>query len=477
MMTTPRARTSYMFGAGPPLAWLVALGLGLRFFHYGRNPALWHDEAVTVINVIRKSFGELLGPLYASATGPPGFLWLQKCVTLAFGDGTYSLRLVSVLASCAGLIVLAQSARRMLAPAGAFAAVLLVACSDRLLWHAAEARHYSSDFFFGAILLALLFGTSGWPSGRRAFLFAALAPIIIFSSYPGVFLCGGVFIVLWPTLQREKRWVAAAVLGLAIVLAFAAFYFITIRVQRSAAMDAAWVHSFPNWRRPWTVPFWMVRSTVGVFDYVARPIGGILIAAALLGGVRFWRAERRELVFFTLGSLLLAVIAALVKSYPYAGARTMVFAMPALVVMIGNGVDGLLVWRPRIRVARIMALLLVVAPLAATSGLALYRVAVPWPRADTAAASAYVLKHRQLDESVTANHWEYEYYFRGLGGEFVPEMRLLAVPVRPPRVWIVVTAGDLRARDALISAQADRWRVLERREFSGTSVVVAAPRP
>ena len=87
------------------------------------------------------------------------------------------------------------------------------------------------------------------------------------------------------------------------------------------------------------------------------------------------------------------------------------------------------------------------------------------------------MKHRQLDESVTANHWEYEYYFRGLGGEFVPEMRLLAVPVRPPRVWIVVTAGDLRARDALISAQADRWRVLERREFSGTSVVVAAPRP
>ena len=477
MMTTPRARTSYMFGAGPPLAWLVALGLGLRFFHYGRNPALWHDEAVTVLNVIRKNFGELLGPLYASATGPPGFLWLQKCVTLAFGDGTYSLRLVSVLASCAGLIVLAQSARRMLGPAGAFAAVLLVACSDRLLWHAAEARHYSSDFFFGAILLALLLEASGWPSGRRAFLFAALAPIIIFSSYPGVFLCGGVFIALWPALWRERRWAAAAVLGAAIVLAFAAFYFITIRTQRSAAMDAAWVHAFPDWRRPWTVPFWTVRSTVGVFDYAARPLGGILLAAALVGGVRFWRAGRREPVLFALVPMLLALLAALAKSYPYTGARTMVFAMPALVVMIGHGFDGMLAWRTGGRAVRVVVRLLVAVPFAATFGLALYRVVLPWPRAETAAASAYVLTHRQVDEPVTANHWEYEYYFRGLGAEFVPEMRLLAAPARAPRIWIVITAGDLRARDALIVATGERWRVLERREFAGTSLVLAAPWP
>ena len=135
---------------------LVALGLVLRLYHYGRNPALWHDEAATVLNVIHKSFGELLGPLYASATGPPLFLWLQKSVTLGLGDGTYALRLVSLLASCLGLIVFARLARQTLAPIGAISAVLLVACSDRLLWHAAEARPYSSDVLIAVLLLALL---------------------------------------------------------------------------------------------------------------------------------------------------------------------------------------------------------------------------------------------------------------------------------------------------------------------------------
>lgn len=31
-------------------------------------------------------------------------------------------------------------------------------------------------------------------------------------------------------------------------------------------MDAAWVHSFPDWHRPWSVPFWAARSTVAIFE-------------------------------------------------------------------------------------------------------------------------------------------------------------------------------------------------------------------
>lgn len=95
-----------------PWIWaLVALGLALRLYHYGRNPAVWHDEAANIINVIQKNFGELLGPLSYSATGPPVFLWMQRAVVLALGDGTYALRLVSLLASCASLLLFARLAR------------------------------------------------------------------------------------------------------------------------------------------------------------------------------------------------------------------------------------------------------------------------------------------------------------------------------------------------------------------------------
>lgn len=458
----------------PRLVWLLALGLVLRLYHYGRNPAVWHDEAAIVINIIRKNFLELLGPLYASATGPPIFLWLQKSVTLLFGDSTYALRLVSVLASCAGLVVFLRLAPRTLAPLGAFCAVLLVACSDRLLWHAAEARHYSTDFLVAAILLTLLHRTATWPTPRRIQLFALLSPVVIFSSYPGVFLCGGIFVALLPAMLREKRWAAGVLFSLTIGLAFIAFAFLTIRFQRSAAMDAAWVQTFPDWQRPWSVPYWAARSTVSVFDYICRPIGGILLAAAVMGGFRFWRGGRRELVLFALTPMLLAMIAAFGKAYPYTGARTMVFAMPALALMIGGGIDAISAWRPQVPTLQRSALTLLILPLAATFLFAFYRVVLPWPRAGTAAASAYVLAHRQNNEPVTANHWEYEYYFRRLGSGFVPEMHLLEEQ-NHPRIWIVVTAHDTAIRDRLINS-LDKWQIIERREFERTSVLLATPR-
>ena len=60
------------------LSWTVvwiALGLGFRSYHYVRDPSMWHDEAAVVLNILGKSYAELLGPLAHGGNGPPLFLW------------------------------------------------------------------------------------------------------------------------------------------------------------------------------------------------------------------------------------------------------------------------------------------------------------------------------------------------------------------------------------------------------------------
>ena len=68
---------------------VLVVGLGLRLYHYLRDPSMWHDEAALVLNVLQKSFGELLGPLRFAEAAPPLFLWLERAVNLTLGDSTF----------------------------------------------------------------------------------------------------------------------------------------------------------------------------------------------------------------------------------------------------------------------------------------------------------------------------------------------------------------------------------------------------
>jgi hypothetical protein len=467
------------FQEGPhkyrPVWVITVLGLLLRSYHYLRNPALWHDEAVTVLNVLRKSFTELLGPLYGSATGPPLFLWVQKCAVLCLGESTYSLRLVSFLASCAALLVMAVLVPRLLQPIPAAACMLVLACSDRLLWHAAEARHYSTDVFIASGLALLFVVSRKWATQRRILCFACVAPFVILASYPGVFLCAGSAIAFLYVLLRHKQrlseWLALMALALSIAGAFLVLFFTTASVQRTTPLDAAWLRAFPDWRHPLRVPLWFILSTVGVVDYMTRPIGGILALVACIGAVRWWRGGERELVLFLVAPLGFAASAGLANAYPYTGARTMVFAITAIALMIGAGIQGACEWIRGSQLRAWLAGSVIALPLLATLLFSIYRLWVPWPRADTSGAAAYVLEHRAEGDAVTANHWEYEYYFRKLDGSFYPGLRLLQQEHLPRRYWVVLTSGDPTFATTLGNS-LQHSRVLERREFFRTTVML-----
>src|SRR5437868_12434581 len=97
-----------LFGAA------LLLGLCLRGWHYLANPSVWHDEAALALNVLGKSFHDLLGPLYFAEAAPPLFLWAEKSISHFLGDGPFSLRLLPFLASLAALLGFASVARRSL---------------------------------------------------------------------------------------------------------------------------------------------------------------------------------------------------------------------------------------------------------------------------------------------------------------------------------------------------------------------------
>jgi hypothetical protein len=448
---------------------LVALGLWLRLYHYVRDPSMWHDEAALALNVIGKGFLSLLGPLLHAEAAPPLFLWLERGVTLILGDGTYALRLVPFLASCASLLLLVAVARRLLQARAVPWAVLLFACSDYLLWHACEAKPYAVDVLCAVSLVAIFVFTRPWPLGKQLLAYSLLAPPLILLVYPGSFLCGGLLLALLPAVWRARQrdlWFRYAALALLIAISFAFLTLGPARAQRCPVMTRCWVDQFAPWHEPWRVPLWTVTSTFAVGRYCCRPTGQALLVLAGIGAVLLWRRGQRGVVVLLTVPVALALVAAYLHAYPYGGVRVLVYATPAVVMLTGEGLCGAFdALRQRSRLGVAALGMLAVAPAAWTA----YRVVVPWDRADCYGASAYVLAHRRPSDRVAGNHWEYEYYFRHLGPTLVS---LSDIPQEAgARVWLVAT-GDTPTRRTQLAHNLPPgdWHPLEQREFAQTTV-------
>lgn len=455
-----------------PYFLLVVLGLALRLYHYLREPSLWHDEAALVVNVLGKTFSELLGPLRFSEAAPPFFLWLEKAVTIVWGDSLYALRAPSLLAACAALLLFVPLARRWLAPAAAPWAVFLMAASDRLLWHGCEAKQYSFEVLAAVAVLAAMAFADAWPTAWRLMLATALAPLVMFTAYPGCFLCGGVLAALLPAVWRSRDPAAWLTYFLLLAVVFGSFALLVtgpIAAQRDATLVSCWQQQrhFPDWNHPWSAPGWIALSTMNLFGYCLKPVGQCFVPLAILGAVALWRQRRFEALTLLVLPPGLACLAACLHAYPYGGVRVMAYAAPAVVLLTAAGIPvGLERLRSRHRLAPLLLTGLLLAP----GTRAAWCVARPWERADCASAAELVRRQRQPGDAVTANHWEYLYYFRDLGASFIP---LEAYVPTSGRLWVVVTgATSADRRPCLDQFSSSCWHKLERREFARTTVLL-----
>jgi hypothetical protein len=247
-----------------------------------------------------------------------------------------------------------------------------------------------------------------------------------------------------------------------------------VHAQRGQPMTDCWLRELPQWQRPWTVPFWTFYSSVEVVRYctIPGPVGQALAGLALCGVVLLWRRGRRSLVVVLTLPIILALLASYAWAYPYGGARVMAYAAPALALLIAEAVPPTWAWlRERSRWAAVALPVLLMIPVVHSA----FRVLVPWQRADCAGAAAFVLAHRQPGESVTANHWEYAYYFRHLDA-FTPWEAM--TEERDGRLWVVISGATPEQLTPLLrSVPPGDWQPLERHDFALTRVFLVQRPP
>jgi len=340
----------------------VALGLMLRLGVYLLHYPLWWDEAFVGVNLLRRDFVGLLRPLDYGQVCPLLFLWAELAAVRLLGFSEWSLRLFPLVCALASLLVFRSMASRLLEAWAALIAVAIFAVAFHPIRHAADLKPYSLDLLVALILQAL--AVRWWLEPDRAVRLLALAafgPIAMACSYPAAFVAGGVGLgIAWPAWKTRRSSVRLALLiyFLAIILAQIGLFAIIGRSQAGSAsgsMRVMWASSFPPLDSVLGLLRWLVVVHSG--DLMAYPCGGergassLSLIACLFGMVTLIRSGRSVVVAILVGPLLLGMVAAGLRLYPYGGpaphgsaARVMQYAAPGLCLLIGLGFSRGLDW-------------------------------------------------------------------------------------------------------------------------------------
>lgn len=330
---------------------LVAVGVAIRIVRLVIPSPIWGDEAMLALNFLNRDYAGLTQYLDNAQVAPLFFLWAERFAVVTIGTEDWAIRIVPFLTSLAGMCVFWDFARRTVSTTAATIAVGILAVSVWPVSMAATAKPYAGDLFWSGLLLTLAVRWRQCPD--RLWQLVALSlvvPLALGSSYPVVFVAGGVSVYLLPTVWKSDRTRQAwfVLYNLAMLAAFAAIYATVGQSQvdpskgtTGSYMRWYWRDGFPpDSALDW--PLWFLKANTGrMFAYPLGDGKGGSAATTLLvlAGIWWcWRNANRPLLVLCLIPFALNLVAAFLGKYPYAGCcRLSQHLAPAICLLAGVG--------------------------------------------------------------------------------------------------------------------------------------------
>ncbi|NEP79685.1 MAG: hypothetical protein F6K39_16850, partial [Okeania sp. SIO3B3] len=186
---------------------ILLIGATLRIYQFIFNRPLWLDEAMLAVNVIDRSYIDLLEPLDARQNAPILFLFLVRTSINLLGPNEYALRLPALVFGLISLWLFYLVSKKYNSPSSVPYALLLFAISNSLVYYSSELKQYSIDvsvtLFIYILALKLYEKKINYP---WAFLYGFFGALSLWFSFLTIFVLGavGLSLILCSLLERKK---------------------------------------------------------------------------------------------------------------------------------------------------------------------------------------------------------------------------------------------------------------------------------
>jgi 4-amino-4-deoxy-L-arabinose transferase-like glycosyltransferase len=395
---------------------IIGFGILVRLVQYLFNRSLWNDEAALALNIVNRSYLELLQPLDYNQGAPLGFLMVEKLAVQLFGNNEYALRLFPLVSSIASLFLFYHLAKRCLQKPAVPIALTLFVGLEYLLYFASEVKQYSTD-----VAVAILGATIGVSLNRKKIepfqliAYAIGGAIAVWFSHPAIFVLAGVGIyhVLagWQQKNREKLIIVLAVTSIWLI-SFASLYFLSLRnLGESEYLLRSWTnkYAFPtsifdiNWSYLRYIK--LFKDPLGF----SEPLVIVPRLVCLAGFISLWY-RKREILFILISPFLVTLLAGYLQKYPF-HSRLVVFLTPFFILGIAEG--SYFIWQKtcRNKFTAIIGMLIISLLLAVPIANATHRLVQPQTKQEIKQVMSYVKTHQQPGD-ILYIYQRAEYQFR-----------------------------------------------------------------
>ncbi|HHP7229423.1 MAG TPA: glycosyltransferase family 39 protein [Xenococcaceae cyanobacterium] len=342
---------------------LIVFGALARLRLYFDNRSLWFDEASLAVNIVNRSYQELINSLEYNQAAPPLFVWLEKFAVQVFGNNESALRLLPLVASLVALWLFYRLVNQYISNLAGPIAIALFATLRYIVDYSLEVKPYATDLTMALILFLVLSSLLGkvlrW---QQVLVLSFLGTVAIWLSYPSIFILSAVELVGW--LRSGVSKFQAILLNrlpiyLTWLVSFGLLYWLNIQpTMTNETLVTSWSPRYPN------SPFDLLAllNELGKFFY--KPLGfvgisdGIAIFAFICGCIALYLRHKSHL-FLLIAPMVMTLFATYLHKYPFRG-RLILFLTPFAIAIIAEGI-AFLVTRNQSRYLQVLGWLIALA--------------------------------------------------------------------------------------------------------------------
>jgi 4-amino-4-deoxy-L-arabinose transferase-like glycosyltransferase len=474
---------------------ILFLGMLLWVVVYLQDRSLFLDEANLARNIVELNYLEFFGPLQYQQYAPPLFLIVEKFCTQLFGQSTYALRIIPLIAGLLSIVLFFRMLQHLKINWWLAAFLSWIFCFTGIyLRYATEAKQYGIDLFFALLLIERALATRNADHPRQLWQWALVGSLSIWFSMPVVFVLSGVgfyFLFLCYTRKDWKKlrnWLGVICTWL---LSFAIIYFGILRQE----VDSSYLQ---NYHTPYFYPLFPISAeALGQANHILSSIFNtywghtfvtyiIGLPGLILGLIHLFR-KRMPLFILLFIPVFACFIASGLKQYSMI-LRLCLFFLPLLLLITGIGIQQLI----RLDSGLLKCLVLVLLLITAASHDRIIHFSEDYEIEDPKSALIYLEEAWKPGDRLYLGKWAipaYTYYSMHHPGVLSGSLDTIIQPInrlneidwtQEQRIWLLYTHLVAPEETAILQNELnvleEKFQVADEHTFTATKLLRLNPK-